>query len=160
MALSRLQNLCSASEKCTGDIRDKLRQWNITGPDAEKIIGKLKADKFIDDKRFIDFFVRDKQKINKWGKEKIRFALRNKGLSEEFINDAIAGIPSMDFEKVLHELLAKKSKEFEKLKPYEQKNRLIRFAVQRGFDYDLIFRVVDDVMKIRNEGQNPEESSD
>jgi regulatory protein len=143
-ALSRLQDLCSTHEKCSGDAHEKLRQWNISQPDGEKIIEKLKKDKFIDDHRFTEFFVRDKQKINKWGKEKIRYALKNKGLSQEIINEALAALPTENFETSIRELLSKKSAELGKYKSHEKKNRLIRFAIQRGFEYDLIFRIIDD----------------
>jgi regulatory protein len=146
-ALSRLQNLCSTQEKSTGDVKAKLRQWKISEAEMEKIIDKLKKDKFIDDRRFVEFFVRDKQKINKWGKEKIRYALKNKGLNQDIINEAFSALPAENFEVSLRELLAKKSGELAKYQSSEKKNRLIRFAVQRGFDYDLIFRIVDDYVK-------------
>ncbi len=134
-ALSRLQNLCSTQEKCSGEIKEKLRRWNISQNDGIKIL------------RFAGFFVRDKQKINKWGKEKIRFALRSKGLSQELINEALSSLPPENFEDALRELLSKKSKELGKYDAYEKKNRLIRFAIQRGFEYDLIFKVVEDFLK-------------
>jgi len=143
-ALARMQNLCSTHEKCSGDVREKLRQWNISEAESIKIIDLLKKDKFIDDHRFTEFFVRDKQKINKWGKEKIRYALKNKGLGQDIINEALSTLPEENFESALRESLSKKSLELGKYKSYEKKNRLIRFAIQRGFDYDLIFRVVDD----------------
>jgi regulatory protein len=143
-ALSRLQNLCSAQEKCSGDVMKKLRQWKISEANSEKILLSLKKDKFIDDQRFTGFFVRDKQKINKWGKEKIRYALKSKGLSQEIINEGLLTLPLENFENALRELLAKKSRELSEYQPYEKKNRLIRFAVQRGFDYDLVFKVIDD----------------
>ncbi len=146
-ALSRLQNLCSNQEKCTGDVREKLRQWNISGEEQEKIITSLKKDKFVDDHRFAEFFVRDKQNINKWGKEKIRFALKNKRLDEDLINEALTNLPSENFENAIRELLSKKARELDKYDSYEKKNRLIRFAAQRGFDFDLIFRVIDDYVK-------------
>jgi regulatory protein len=146
-ALSRLQNLCSTQEKCSGEIKEKLRRWNIPEAEGTKILDKLIKDKFIDDQRFVGFFVRDKQKINKWGKEKIRFALRGKGLSQELINEALSALPSENFEEALRELLARKARELVKYDSYEKKNRLIRFAIQRGFDYDLIFRIIDDFIK-------------
>ena len=145
-ALSRLQNLCSTHEKCTGDVREKLRQWNINADEKEKIISRLIKDKFVDDTRFAGFFVRDKQRINKWGKEKIRYALAHKGLSKEIIDEALLSLPVENFEDSLRELLQRKSRELSKYEPYEKKNRLIRFAVQRGFDYDLIFRLVDEFL--------------
>ncbi len=146
-ALSRLQNLCSTQEKCSGDVREKLRQWSINSEDQEIIIRKLVKDKFVDDNRFAGFFVRDKQKINKWGREKIRYALIHKGLNKEIIDEALLSLPVENFEDSLRELLQRKSRELSKYEPYEKKNRLIRFAVQRGFDYDLIFRLVANYQK-------------
>jgi regulatory protein len=145
-ALSRLQKLCSIAEKCTGDAREKLRKWNIPETETAFIIEKLTMDKFIDDHRYAEYFVRDKQKINKWGKEKIRYALSHKGLKKEIIEDVISNQPVENYELVLRELLSKKSKELGKFEAFERKNRLIRFAVQRGFEYDLIFRIIDDFM--------------
>jgi len=145
-ALSRLQNLCSNREKCTGDVREKLRQWKINQEEQEKIISKLINDKFLNDIRFAGFFVRDKQRINKWGREKIRYALIHKGLSKEIIDEALLTLPAENYEESLRELLQRKSRELSKYEPYEKKNRLIRFAVQRGFDYDLIFRLVDEFL--------------
>jgi len=146
-ALSRLQHLCSVSEKCSGEAMEKLRQWDIPEESRKTIIEKLLKDKFIDDVRFAGFFVRDKQRINKWGREKIRYALVHKGVSKEIIDQALSDLPAENFEEALRELLKKKSKELGKFESYEKKNRLIRFAIQRGFDYDLIFRVVDDYVK-------------
>jgi regulatory protein len=143
-ALARLQNLCSTQEKCSGEVREKLRKWNIPEAERDKIIESLMKDKFIDDHRFAGFFVRDKQKINKWGKEKIRYALISKGLKQEIISEALSSLPKENYEESLRELLTRKSKELEKYKSYEKKNRLIRFAIQRGFDYDLIFRIIDE----------------
>jgi len=142
-ALSRLQNLCSAQEKCTGDIIEKLRKWNICNEEGKIILEKLIRDRFVDDQRFAGFFVKDKQNINKWGKEKIRYALMRKNLSREVIDDALSSLPKENFEESLKELLSRKSRELGKYESYEKRNRLIRFAIQRGFDYDLIFRLVD-----------------
>ena len=146
-ALSRLRNLCSTQEKCSGDVNEKLRQWGISPEEKEKIIDRLVKDKFVDDRRFAGFFVRDKQRISKWGREKIRFALVRKGLSKEIIDEALSALPAENFENALRELFIRKSKELSKYESYERKNRLIRFALQRGFDYDLVFRMVDEFAK-------------
>jgi len=150
-ALSRLQNLCSAQEKCSSEAKEKLRKWNIEEALWENIIAKLEKDKFIDDQRFAGYFVRDKQRIYKWGREKIRYALIKKGLAKEIIEEALASLPKENFEAALRDLLSKKSRELAKYESYEKKNRLIRFAIQRGFDFDLIFRIVDDFVKKPND---------
>jgi regulatory protein len=143
-ALKRLQHLCSSREKCSSEIIEKMKAWNLPPSEQEKILSSLVRDKFVDDRRFAGFFARDKQKINKWGREKIRFAMTRKGLSREIIDEALESLPSGNSEQILRDLLGKKSRELSRFNPWEKKNRLIRFAVQRGFDYDLIFRLVDE----------------
>jgi len=150
-ALIRLRNLCSEKEKCSGDIKEKLRKWNIEVKEWESILDSLKKDKFIDDIRYSGYFVRDKQKIYKWGKEKIKFALKSKGIGQEIINDALSTVDPDNFEESLRALLSKKALELQKYNPYERKNRLIRFAIQRGFDYDLIFRIIDEFVRDNSE---------
>lgn len=150
-ALIRLRNLCSEKEKCSGDIKEKLRKWNIAESEWDGILESLKKDRFVDDIRYTGYFVRDKQKIYKWGKEKIRFALKNKGIALDIINDALSTVDPENFEESLRTLLKKKSADLQKYNPYERKNRLIRFAIQRGFDYDLIFRIIDEFVRDNSE---------
>lgn len=143
-ALKKLQNLCASREKCSGDILEKLRQWNIPVKDQEMILGKLIKDGFVNDSRYAGYFVRDKQKLNRWGKEKIRMALERKGVKKEIITEVLSELGEKKFEDTLRQLFHQKRKELEKYNPYERKGRLIRFALQRGFDYDLVFRIVDE----------------
>ena len=65
-ALQRAQALCARQERCSHDIRLKLRQWKLSNADIEKIVKQLIADSFINDERYAKMFVRDKSKFNKW----------------------------------------------------------------------------------------------
>ena len=147
LALTRLQKICSLQEKCTSDIMQKLKTWAIPEQDIQKIIGSLKRDKFIDEERFAVFFVRDKHKINKWGREKIRYALLHKGLAAEIIDAALSEIREEKYNETLKELLIKKKKEIKSNNSYEMKGKLIRFGTQRGYSFDIVYKLVDEVMK-------------
>jgi len=52
----------------------------LDAEEADKAIARLVEQKFIDDARFARYFVKDKLKFNKWGRIKIGYALRQKGL--------------------------------------------------------------------------------
>jgi regulatory protein len=147
LALTRLQKICSLQEKCTADIMQKLETWAIPEQDIQKIIGSLKRDKFIDEERFAVFFVRDKHKINKWGREKIRYALLLKGLATEIIEAALSEIKEEKYNETLKELLIKKKKETKSNNSYEMRGKLIRFGTQRGYSFDIVYKLVDEVMK-------------
>jgi len=146
-ALSRLQNLCARSEKCSGDLKQKMILWKMETTDIAWVISRLTSDKFVDDTRYAAMFVRDKSRISKWGRVKIATALRAKGISADVINDALTQIdPSTDKTQLL-ELITRKAKQTKSKSVYDLKNKLIRFGISRGFDMGLVIDVVNGVVK-------------
>ena len=146
-ALVRLQKICSGQEKCVADILLKLKSWEISDKELKQIIESLKKDKFIDETRYASFFVRDKFNIYKWGREKIKYALIRKNIPDEVIEKALSEIKVEKYNDILKDLLIKKKKEIKSKDLYEIKGKLIRFGAQRGFNFDLLYKMVDEVMK-------------
>lgn len=146
-ALSRAASICSGSEKCASDIKKKLKSWELSEEQANEVIDKLIAEKFIDHERFTGFYVRDKFKFNKWGKRKIEFELRNKGIESRIIHEALNTIPNDDYLMTLSEILEQKLRAIRNKDQYQTKAALIRFASSRGFESDIIFSVIDKIIK-------------
>ena len=61
-ALHRAAALCSSSEHCIADIREKLSRWGIGEPDARTIVERLVQERFIDEGRYAIAFAKDKSK--------------------------------------------------------------------------------------------------
>ena len=141
-ALQRAADLCSSQEQCTNHIRGKLREWNISEQDSEKIIWKLQDEKFLDDQRFAGFYVKDKFKINGWGKIKITYMLRQKRISEEAIVRALEQIDEEAYFQACIEMIKNKSASLKEKNHFTRKGKLFRFAAGRGFESDLIHRVL------------------
>lgn len=59
-ALHRSAALCSSSEHCIADIREKLSRWGIGEPDARTIVERLVQERFIDEGRYAIAFAKDK----------------------------------------------------------------------------------------------------
>ena len=72
---------CSAAERCIHDVKKKLDAADASPEVKERIIRRLVEEKFIDETRFCRSFVNDKLRFNKWGRIKIDFELRNRGIS-------------------------------------------------------------------------------
>ena len=77
-ALHRSAALCSSSEHCIADIREKLSRWGIGEPDARTIVERLVQERFIDEGRYAIAFAKDKFRFSGWGRIKIRYALQQK----------------------------------------------------------------------------------
>ena len=89
-ALSALMRLCARAERSQGDARRLLRGWGIREAEAERIVERLVRERFIDDTRYAEAFVREKLRLSGWGAYKIRTALRRKQIAPETIDAALA----------------------------------------------------------------------
>lgn len=132
----------SISEHCISDVDQKLKAWDVDDQDRKKIIDQLVKDDFINEKRFAKVFVRDKFRLNKWGKIKITMALREKGVDKELINSALSQIDEGEYQELLSSLLKTKQKTIKYEFEYEKQGKLFRFAQSRGFENQVIERVI------------------
>ncbi|MCF0207152.1 MAG: RecX family transcriptional regulator, partial [Bacteroidales bacterium] len=102
----------------------------------------LKSDKFIDEERYANAFVNDAYKFNKWGRMKIRQALAQKGISRKFTEAAIANIDEDEYLSLLKSLVEAKSRTLKQDDEYKRKAALFRFVASRGFEIELVEKVI------------------
>ena len=135
-ALNRLSRLCSRSEKSVFDIKKKLSDWGVLPQEAETIIKKLQLSGFVDDRRYAKAFVHDKGTLARWGQQKIRNALKIKQINNDTIKEALAGLDNSTVKENLQHLFSIKKKSMTNLPLAEQKIKLLRFALSRGYSYE------------------------
>ena len=140
--LARAAKICSTSEKCSHEMHQKLTDWGLDEAQSAKAIEYLGKNQFIDDKRFAEFFVKDKFRINHWGKIKIAYTLHQKQLSDQIINEALQSISEEEYNSALDEILQKKIKSTGDISDYAAKAKVIRFAAQRGFSQEDIYNAL------------------
>lgn len=146
-AFYRAAALCSRAEKCSADILTKLSHWGVGEVDAGVVLKQLIEEKYVDDERFARSFVKDKFRFNKWGRIKIAYQLRGKQVDSNTIDLAITEIDDEAYWETLIQLVAEKNRSVKESNPYERKAKLIRFAQSRGFEMDLIYQAIEEVLK-------------
>ena len=129
---------CAMSEHCSDDVYRKLEQWGAPLVAYDSILGYLKKEKFVDDRRYAIAFVRDKYRFNQWGRIKIVQALRLKHIDAESISLAMEEINEEEYQDVLLSLLRKKLPSIKAKNDYERNGKLIRFAAGHGYSMDEI----------------------
>jgi regulatory protein len=134
--------ICSQSEKCRSDIQEKLIRWGLPTEDSALVIDRLISEKYLDDERFARAYVKDKFRFNRWGKQKITFMLRAKGISAEIIELALGEIEDSDYSDDLRKLIEEKAKTIKAKDKYDKRNKLMRFAMGRGFESNQIYAVL------------------
>jgi regulatory protein len=145
IALSKAMARCSRREFCCDDIRTKLLSWEIDNNDADKIIGILINENFINETRFATAFVRDKFKYNKWGKVKITAHLRVKKLPPEIITFALDSIDNKQYSKLLHDILEDHIRSVKAKNQYDLKVKLLRYGLSKGFESSLLYDILNDM---------------
>jgi len=141
-ALRQAAALCSRQEQCSSHIREKLIHWNISEEDTLRIIDLLQQEKYLDDQRFATFYTRDKFRLNGWGKVKITVMLRRKGIPESVIHDALNEIDDDSYFSACAKLISEKSATLKEQNLFARKGKLFRHAAQRGFESELIHRIL------------------
>ena len=141
-ALKRAAALCSSQEQCSSQVRQKLISWKVSGQDAEKILQLLIKEKFVDDQRYANFYVRDKFRFNGWGKIKLAVMLSQKEIPKSNIEEALNQIDPELYKERCARLIGDKAATLRETNPYKKKGKLFRFAAQRGYESDLIHQIL------------------
>ena len=134
---SKAETYCASAERCIWDVQQKLQQWGATCEQTEDIIAHLQAEHFVDEKRYCHAFVHDKLLYQGWGRMKMRAHLQAKHLPSSVIEQALDEIDKEEYMGVLTRVMSSKKRSIKSTDSHARE-KLIRFALQRGFTYEEI----------------------
>lgn len=144
-AKNKALSVLSKSDQSEKKLREKLLNdydENI----VEEVIEFLKGYKLINDNLLAEKIVHDNMNLSKFGKNKIKQNLYNKGISASDIQDAISQIdPDEEYEnaKYLAEKRLKRLKGEDKNKINQ---KIYQHLAYKGFNYDIIKRVLRELL--------------
>lgn len=141
-ALLKAQQYCAWQERCHSEVRYKLLEWGIFGDTLEEIIAALITEDFLNESRFARAFARGKFRLKGWGKIRITQELRQRKISNNCIREAFMEIDDSEYASALSAILQRKAAEITADSPFEKKQKLMRFALQRGFEPELIREIL------------------
>jgi len=137
-ALVQLASMCSQAEHCSYEMLEKMRRWQLSEEAQARIMERLMRERYIDDERYARAFVADKIKYNKWGRRKVEQALWQKHIDEDVRRRVLDAVPETDYLAVLRPLLQQKRRTTKASSDYELQQKLVRFALSRGFDFSQV----------------------
>ena len=145
-ALQSLMRLCARGERSTGDAMRLMRTWGVPEGERQAVVDKLVAQRFIDNSRYAELYVREKSRLSGWGARKIAMQLRAKGVDKETIAEALATIDNEEQGSRLAEKLRRKMRSTKAQSDYELRGKLLRYALGLGYDYDDASSALDKIM--------------
>lgn len=146
-ALQSLMRLCARSEKSSGDALRLMQQWQVPHTERQGVLERLVKERFIDDGRYAEAYVREKSRLSGWGARKIAMQLRQKGVSQAIIDEALRQLDSNVELPRLVDKLRRKIRTTKYTSDYELRGKLMRYALSLGFDYDIAQRAVEDSLE-------------
>lgn len=149
-ALASLMRLCARAERSSGDALRLMQNWGVAKEEQQGVLQRLIKERFIDDRRYAEAFVREKCNLSAWGRYKIQSALKRKGIASDIIIEALAALNSTDNKKRLQDRLQAKIKHIKYDTAYQLKTKLIRYALSLGFDMDEVMDSVNEIIKNNN----------
>jgi len=141
-ALRKAAMFCAYQERTQQEVRDRLKEWGVWGDDAEEVIAELIQQNYLNEERFAKSFAGGKFRVKGWGKRKIKQHLQQRGITGYNLNEALKEIEPDDYRQTLVDLLDRKRRSLNDANPLVIKQKLIRFAMSRGYESDLIFAVL------------------
>ena len=116
--------------------------------EAALAVEYLVANGFIDNKRYAAAFARDKFRFNKWGRRRIEAELKLKKISPEDISEALQADEICNGEEdLIAGELKKKLKGVRNCPAEKIQEKLLRFAVGRGYAYQTAKTLIDKILK-------------
>lgn len=141
-ALSKALKFCAYQERSQQEMRDKLYTWGMHQREVENILAHLISEGFLKEERFAIAYAGGKFRIKKWGKIKIKNALKGKRVSEPLIKKALNEISDTDYRKMLQKVIEGKSKLIKESDPFKRKYKIASYAISRGFESELVWLVL------------------
>lgn len=141
--LEKAKRYCSFQERCILDVENRFRAWNVKKEDWDSLIDKLIEQNFLNEKRYIEAFVRGKFLIKKWGKTKIKAELNQKRIYGNEINEAIENeIEEKEYLTTIEQLIVKKKELLNESDKSKEKEKLYRYLLSKGYEQELIFKFI------------------
>lgn len=119
----------------THELREKLYRKTDNETWIDQTIKYLTEQKYLDDKRYTENYLKDCNEFKQFGPSKIKQELKQKGIDNEIINNSILESEFDYFESAL-QCLNKKQRT--PITDRKEKEKLTRFLLSRGFSFDMI----------------------
>jgi regulatory protein len=138
-ALEKIKHFCAYQERSHRETREKLYGFGISRQEVEELMAHLVEENYLNEERFATAFAGGRFRMKQWGRNKIRFELQQRGISQYCIKEAIAAIPEADYRQTLQKLADAKFAALRKEKnKYVKLQKLQQFLIQKGYEPALV----------------------
>ena len=126
------------------EVRKKLNK-EFDNDIIDEVLNFLEKNSYVDDRNYAIYFIEDKQKLNGYGKNKIKSLLIQKGISKQIIDEFIFDEDN-EFENALKMGVKKLNLLKNEENRFKKKQKIINYLAYRGFSFDIIQKVLGEIL--------------
>jgi len=142
-AFQKVKQYCAYQERCHSEVKEKLFSFGLHKKEVDELLSTLVEENYLNEERFAVQYAGGKFRMKQWGRVKIKYALKQKQVSEYCIKKAIAVIPETDYRKTLHKLYEQKLKTLGGEKNiFIKKRKLQDHLMQKGYETNLVSTLI------------------
>ncbi|HFI0405985.1 TPA: recombination regulator RecX [Streptococcus suis] len=125
----------SFKQRTRKEVLDYLAKYEISGTPAQKIVANLEEDKWIDDKAYVETYIRQNGLSGDKGPAMLRQKLMAKGISKSLID---GGLAEADFSDLAGKVAEKLLRKYQNKLPLRAlQDKLVQGLMAKGFSYEL-----------------------
>ena len=142
--IEKIQSYCLYQERCIKEVKNKLYSFKVSSKLAKNIVEYLIDNDYLNEERYTKMFVQGKLRIKKWGRIKLKYELKLKGVYTNIIEDNINKINEEEYINYFNEFSTNKIK-FLKGSKDKKKRSFINYFTYRGWENNLIYQKLRDI---------------
>ena len=136
--LNQLARYCAYQERCISEIKQKMKDLLVGESDQPTYLSWLAENNYLNEARFVELYVRSKFNQKHWGRNKIMFELKKRGIPDSMLNNAWTDIDEADYVGQLTKILHKKKAELKTGTSQQKYQKCYAFALSKGYESSLI----------------------
>lgn len=138
--LAKMMKYCAYQERSHFEVRNKIQSYGIFGDQLEELLAELVQDNYLNEARFACSFAGGRFRMKKWGRDKIRYELEKRDISEYCIRKAMEEIDEDAYIQALDQLIDQKMQQYSHLGTLLAKDKALKYCTGRGFEIDLVLK--------------------
>ena len=133
-AYERITKFIAHRPRSETEVRRRMERQGVSPDLAERIIERLCTLRLLNDAEFARLWVENRETFRPRGRHMLRYELRQKGLSEKIIEEALEQV---DEEEGAHRLALQQGERLACLDRSTFRQKLMGYLVRRGYSYEL-----------------------
>jgi regulatory protein len=149
-AFDRAVRLLARRPYSTAEIRRYLVSKETALPVIEEVLARMEQLGYLDDRAFALFWIESRERFKPRGTRALRYELRQKGVSQDIIEEVFAEFDAHDS---AYRAAQEKVRRLRGATQNDFRNKVGAFLARRGFGYDIVREVIDQLIRELQEEQ-------